>query len=138
MIMKIHGKNNRGIYPVLLLSFLLLSSYYFEQRDGVKENTLSREEKEEGWKLLFDGKNLKGWRGIGRETVPENRWIAEAGTIRNLGSGEVQSLADGQPEEGGDLMTAWTFEDFELYFKWKIGKGGNTGLKYNVSKEYFG
>lgn len=59
----------------------------------------------------------------------------EDGAIRNIGSGEVQSLADGQPEEGSDLMTEETFDNFELSFEWKIGSAGNTGLKYNVSEE---
>ena len=44
-------------------------------------------------------------------------------------------MPDGQPMEGGDLMTVDTFDNYELYFEWKILKAGNTGLKYNVSEE---
>lgn len=32
-------------------------------------------------------------------------------------------------------MTVKTFDNYELYFEWKILKAGNTGLKYNVSEE---
>ena len=48
---------------------------------------------------------------------------------------ELPSMPDGQPMEGGDLMTVDTFDNYELYFEWKILKAGNTGLKYNVSEE---
>ncbi len=98
-------------------------------------NKLTEVEKSEGWILLFDGETLKGWRGVGKDVVPEHLWKVENGTIRNVGSGEVASIADGQPADGGDLMTTGTFDNFELYFEWKIDKAGNTGLKYNVSEE---
>lgn len=44
-------------------------------------------------------------------------------------------MSDGQPVEGGDLITIKLFENYELYFEWKISKAGNSGLKYNVSEE---
>lgn len=133
--MKKYGKNNGWVYPVFLLTFLLLGSCHFNSKEKGTENALSKEEIEEGWELLFDGKSLEGWGGIGRESAPTGRWTVEDGAIRNIGSGEVQSLADGQPEEGGDLMTVGTFDNYELSFEWKIGPAGNTGLKYNVSEE---
>jgi hypothetical protein len=92
-------------------------------------------EKEQGWELLFDGETFKGWRGLGRDNVQTEMWKIENGSIRKLNSGEVPSMPDGQPLEGGDLMTIATFDNYELYFEWKILKGGNTGLKYNVSEE---
>ncbi|MEQ8878452.1 MAG: DUF1080 domain-containing protein, partial [Cyclobacteriaceae bacterium] len=42
---------------------------------------------------------------------------------------------DGSDPESGDLATVDTFENYELYFEWKILKAGNSGLKYNVSEE---
>ncbi len=100
------------------------------------ENALTKEEQENGWKLLFDGKTFDGWRGLGRENVPAEHWKIEEGTIRKLNSGLVPSLPDGQPVEGGDLMTIKTYNNYELYFEWKILKAGNTGLKYNVSEAF--
>ncbi|MDL5510763.1 DUF1080 domain-containing protein [Arenibacter sp. M-2] len=101
----------------------------------VLNNSLTDLEKEQGWELLFNGVSLNGWRGLGREDVQSELWKVEDGTIRKLNSGEVPSMPDGQPMEGGDLMTVDTFENYELYFEWKILKAGNTGLKYNVSEE---
>jgi len=100
-----------------------------------KINTLTKEEKKAGWRLLFDGKTFNGWRGIGRDHVPNGLWIIENGVIKKVNTGDVKKLPDGRPVEGGDLMTKDTFENFELTFEWKINKGGNSGLKYNVSEE---
>jgi hypothetical protein len=100
-----------------------------------KLNTLTRAEIKEGWKLLFDGKTFNGWRGLGRDHVPAGLWIIENGMIKKVNTGDVKKLPDGRPVEGGDLMTIDTYENFELTFEWKINKGGNSGLKYNVSEE---
>jgi hypothetical protein len=98
-------------------------------------NSLTEEEKAEGWVLLFDGQSFNGWRGIGQPDIPLGHWVIEEGTIKKVPGGEVPRQVDGQPVQGGDLMTATTFEDFELSFEWMISPGGNSGIKYNVSEE---
>jgi hypothetical protein len=45
-------------------------------------------------------------------------------------------MPDGQPANGGDLMTVDTFRDFELSFEWKATPAMNSGVKYNVSEEF--
>jgi len=86
------------------------------------------------WTVLFDGESFAGWRGLGRDTVPGGHWIIEDGAIRKVASGAVPTAADGQPLEGGDLMTLGTYRDFELTFEWKVAPGANSGIKYNVSE----
>ena len=98
-------------------------------------NQLTEQEEADGWRLLFDGKSFNGWRGLGRDHVPDAHWKIEDGTIRKLNSDEVPKLPDGSDPESGDLATVETFENYELYFEWKILKAGNSGLKYNVSEE---
>ncbi len=98
-------------------------------------NRLSDDERAQGWILLFDGQSFQGWRGIGISGVPEGHWVIENGAIKKVPRGEVPRQADGQPVEGGDLMTEDTFEDFDLRLEWKISRGGNSGIKYNVSEE---
>lgn len=98
-------------------------------------NTLSAEEKAQGWKLLFDGRTFDGWRGLGMDRVPEKHWVIEDATIKKVPTGNVPLQADGQPLAGGDLTTIETFQDFELRFDWQISPGGNSGVKYNVSEE---
>lgn len=101
-------------------------------------NTLTAAERAAGWKLLFDGKSLAGWRGLGYDTVPTQHWVVEHGAIRKVPSGKVPVQADGQPLEGGDLMTIATYGDFELSFDWKVAPAANSGVKYNVSEELSG
>ena len=97
-------------------------------------HTLSAEEQAEGWQLLFDGASFDGWTGLGRDAVPAEHWIIEDGTIRKVRSGDVPVAADGQPLQGGDIMTAATYDDFEVCFDFKVSPGGNSGVKYNVSE----
>ena len=87
------------------------------------------------WKVLFDGQTFSGWRGLGRESVPPGHWIIEDGAIRKVAGVDVPRAEDGQPLQGGDLMTEATFRDFELIFEWKVSPGANSGIKYNVSEE---
>ena len=98
-------------------------------------NELSSTEAEAGWRLLFDGVSFEGWRGLGRDAVPAGHWTIEDGAIRKVASGDVPTATDGQPLEGGDLMTVETFRDFELMFEWRVAPGANSGIKYNVSEE---
>jgi len=97
-------------------------------------NTLSPAEKAAGWHLLFDGRTLHGWRGVGYDTVPTAHWVVVDGTIKKVATGNVPRVADGRPSVGGDLMTVDSFVDFELSFEWKVTPGANSGVKYNVSE----
>lgn len=103
--------------------------------DSLAHNTLSEQERSEGWRLLFDGTSFNGWRGLGSDSVPSAHWTIEDGTIKKIPSGDVPVQADGQPTAGGDLITTETFGDFELAFDWRVSEGGNSGIKYNVSEE---
>jgi hypothetical protein len=86
------------------------------------------------WVALFDGKSFAGWRGVGLDSIPAGHWIIEDGTIRKVASGAVPTVADGQPLEGGDIMTVDTYRNFEMVFEWKVSAGANSGIKYNVSE----
>lgn len=98
-------------------------------------STLTDAERAAGWKLLFDGNTFSGWRGLGRDVIPPGHWIIEDGSIMKVAGMEVPRQANGQPLQGGDLMTIDSFENFELSFEWRISPGGNSGVKYNVSEE---
>ncbi len=102
---------------------------------GGGANQLTDEERQDGWQLLFDGTSLRGWRGLGRDTVPTAHWAVDSGAIHKIPSGQVPVQADGQPLGGGDLMTDATYGDFELAWEWKVAPGANSGVKYNVSEQ---
>ena len=103
---------------------------------GAGSNALTAAERAAGWRLLFDGKTFKGWKGLGYDSVPTAHWKIANGAIEKIASGKVAKMPDGQPANGGDLMTVDTFGDFELVFQWKVTPGANSGLKYNVSEEF--
>ena len=97
-------------------------------------NTLTAEEKAQGWQLLFNGKDFTNWRGVGSESIPIRLWSVKDGLICKEDVPKSATLADGQPVLGGDVITRETFLDFELVFEWKVVKGANSGVKYNVDE----
>jgi hypothetical protein len=84
-------------------------------------NTLTPEEKAAGWKLLFDGKSLAGWRGFKSPTPPEGWKAIDGLLVRESG--------------GGDLMTVEQYGDFELRLDWRISEGGNSGIMFRVTPD---
>jgi hypothetical protein len=67
---------------------------------------------------LFDGKTLQGWHS-GTEASIEGVWDVQDGMIHCIG-------------KGPSLLSDDKFADFELSWDWKVGPGGNSGLKYRV------
>ncbi len=100
-----------------------------------RPNELSADERAAGWRLLFDGTSLAGWRGLGYDSVPSAHWRVVDGAIVKTASAQVRRQADGQPAAGGDLMSVDAFRDFELAFEWRVTPGANSGVKYNVSEQ---
>ena len=87
-------------------------------------NTLSQQEINEGWELLFDGKTSNGWHGYNKVGFPNKGWNIEDGTLQVLGSGA------GEAGGGGDIITDKQFGNFELSLEWKVSEGGNSGIFY--------
>ena len=100
-----------------------------------KPNELTAAEKAAGWKLLFDGRTLKGWHGLGFNGIPPGLWVVEGGAIKRVENGKGPVQSDGRPLTEMDLVSDSSWHDFELSWEWKIAEAGNSGLKYNVSEE---
>jgi hypothetical protein len=98
-------------------------------------NQLTSAEQSAGWRLLFDGKTLKGWHGLGFKETPPGLWAVEDGAIKHIEKGKGPVQPDGQPLTGMDLISDAAYQDFELSWEWKIAVAGNSGLKYNVSEQ---
>lgn len=77
----------------------------------------------DGYIVIFDGKSMKGWRGYGKNHIP-TKWIIDNGCMK------FNATADDKNLEGGDLIFAHKFKNFELDLEWKISKGGNSGVFY--------
>lgn len=98
-------------------------------------NILTDQEKAEGWVLLFNGTDFTNWRGLGRDSIPSQHWIIRDGAIEKVASGNVPKAPDGQPLEGGDIMTVDTYDNFDIKFDFKLTPAANSGVKYNVDEE---
>ena len=77
----------------------------------------------DGFITLFDGSSLKGWRGYNQDTVPA-RWSIDGKALKFSGTGEGEA----QAKDGGDIIFARKFKNFELTFDWKVAKGSNSGV----------
>ncbi len=96
-----------------------------QEAQEVAMNTLTPEEVEQGFILMFDGETFDGWRGYNRPTFPEAGWVIEDGTLKVVGAGTGE--AGGQ---GGDIIYDRKFQDFHLILDWKVSSGGNSGIFY--------
>lgn len=92
-------------------------------------NTLSDQEKKNGWELLWDGKTTNGWRGAHKNAFPTAGWKIENGTISVLKSTGAES------QNGGDIVTEQQFAAFDLQFEFKLTEGANSGVKYFVTEK---
>jgi len=90
-------------------------------------NTLSPQEKAQGVTLLFNGKDLSGWRSANQQTPPAQGWKVENGVLQVLPEDKASGL------RWGDLLTVKNFTSFELTFDFKLTEGANSGVKYFVT-----
>jgi Domain of Unknown Function (DUF1080) len=98
-------------------------------------NELSAVEAAAGWQLLFDGRTLAGWHGLGYASTPPGLWSVVDGAIERAAKDKSPVQADGQPLAGFDLISDSVYRDFELTWEWKISVAGNSGLKYNIDEQ---
>jgi hypothetical protein len=106
----------------VLLTFMsvLLSAAVFAQQP----NTLTKKEKREGWKLLFDGKTTNGWHTYLKDGVSKSWSVADGELMFNPEGGD-----------GGDLITNDEYENYDLTLEWKVEEGVNSGIIFNVKED---
>jgi hypothetical protein len=83
--------------------------------------TLSEEERREGFRSMFNGKDLTGWRLSESSALPDKPsevWSVADGVIKLSGKG------------GPNLGSQWDYEDFEMRFEWRA-------LKEKYNSGYF-
>jgi hypothetical protein len=115
-----------------------------DESESTPDNTLSDQEKSDGWKLLFDGESTKGWHTYNKPGRIGSKWVARDGALvfegrdrfeffvagRKIEIGHVDKIADG----GEDIVSDEAFDNFELHLEWKISKGGNNGIFYMIKE----
>ena len=111
-----------------VLSKLLLFSTLLPAlaADPAQPNTLTADERQAGWKLLWDGQTSAGWRSAKADKFPEHGWSMKDGVL---------TVHDNQGEEsagGGDIITTKHYADFELVADFRLTPGANSGIKIFV------
>lgn len=94
---------------------------------NLKPNDISTAEKKAGLKLLFNGKDTKGWRSVSGQSFPDKGWEVKDGVITVLKSD------GGESTNGGDIVTKEQYAVFDLSFEFKLTEGANSGVKYFVT-----
>ena len=83
-------------------------------------NALSSNERDSGWRLLFDGRTTAGWRAYDRPEMPGG-WQVVDGALTRATRG------------GGDIITSESFRNFDLSLDWKLQPAGNSGIFYRAA-----
>jgi hypothetical protein len=109
------------LLTVVTCSALVVTSA-FSQTDA-SINTLTAQEKADGWQLLFDGKDLTGWHNFKAEGVRAG-WQVKDGALVCV-----------DPHNAGDIVTTNQFEWFELQLDYNISAAGNSGIMFHVVEE---
>ena len=91
-------------------------------------NSLTDAEKQEGYKLLFDGTSTTGWRTY--KNKPADSWSVVNGIL--YCKGDTTNKSDMR----ADMMTTDIYENFDFSVDWKISPKGNSGIIYLASEEF--
>jgi hypothetical protein len=126
----------KPIFPILALTACLASAALAQDASAPKppDNTpspvytLTPEEKLAGWRLVFDGKNNYGLRGLTYNDFINRGWKVEHGTLFCEKTIKQMGLVT-----GGHLISSDQFDDFELSWEWKLSVSGKSGIMYLVS-----
>ena len=88
-----------------------------------------------GWELLFNGKNLDGWKGLVGNPISRAKMSADsllkAEAVANVNAQNDWVVEDGLlifTGHGDNLCTKKMYGDFEMYVDWKITAKGDAGI----------
>ncbi len=94
-------------------------------------NTLTMQEKQEGWQLLFDGHDLQGWHSY-LEKGTGSDWSVVDGAM------QLKKTNEDPPADYADLVTDGEYSNFDLKLEWKARPCIDSGVMFDVheSPEY--
>jgi hypothetical protein len=94
-------------------------------------NTLTAHEKQEGWQLLFNGKDLQGWHSYLQKGTGSD-WSVVDGAI------QLKKTNQDPRADYADLVTDGVYSNFDLKLEWKARPCIDSGVMFDVheSPEY--
>ncbi len=112
------------LWSLLMATAILVSC---SSKKDAGNNILSKEEKEQGYKLLFDGKDMDGWRTYQNKSAAS--WSVDSGALHCKGSDANYGAIT------ADLMTKDQYKNFDFSTDYKISPKGNSGILYLVTED---
>ena len=99
------------------------------------EKYLNEMSEDEGFVLMFNGKDLTGWKGlVGNPKTRVEMSSSELATEQEKANGKVKdnwSVKDGMimfSGHGSNLVSVKDYGDFEMIVDWKITRDGDSGI----------
>jgi len=92
-------------------------------------NTLTKKEKAQGWRLLWDGKTNAGWESERGGPFPSTGWVIKDGLLTTT------DLGGKEGGDAGDIVTTRKFANYELSVDFRTSTGANSGILYLVDLE---
>jgi Domain of Unknown Function (DUF1080) len=100
-------------------------SLYSELDRNAPPNTLSKNEKQKGWEILFNGTTPDGWHGYNLSGFPDC-WIIQDGSLTMTSEGRA---------EDQDIITNKKYRNFALSAEFKLTKGANSGIIFQIAED---
>jgi hypothetical protein len=125
------SSGSRSLISVLLSTAIFVAMAHCQKSSPLEQeqDVLSKKEIAGGWKLLFDGKTMNGWRGAYLDSLPTRGWEVRDGMLI------VQASGGGEAAFGGDIVTRDEYSNFDLMLEFKLTEGANSGIKYFVAEQ---
>jgi len=114
----------RAIFAALTLSALSATACATANGTMTSQaaNTLTEQQRHDGWILLFDGLTTNGWRNYRSQTISPGWSVADSALTRS-------------GDKAGDIVTEQKYRSFDLVLDWRVSEGGNSGIFYRATEE---
>lgn len=112
---------------VAILAIAIVGACLSAAANAQQPNTLTAQEKADGWKLLFNGKNLDGWHSF-HEKTPGKDWSVDDGAIM------LKKTNSDPSKDYQDLVTNGIYSNFDLKLEWKAKPCIDSGVMFYVQE----
>lgn len=110
------------IFAALLAVGPVFAQDFATPAPAAEVNKLSEKETAAGWKLLFNGQDLTGWRNFRSQNIRPG-WQVVDGVLVCV-----------DPHDAGDLATTEEYDWFELDLEFKMEEAANSGIIFHASE----